>query len=137
MLSISEETFVDSLMEIFQGQNFPKTKFGTSILMVTKKEGHDYAGTMLLSLLLAILSDRGREIMLVEKEIHTTRIEDQVHIIELILGMEEWLKAGSHTYEEVKHLPNAIDDFITKINHCCQHGDEVDKESLILPHSKI
>ena len=87
--------------------------------MVTKKEGHDYAG-MLLSLLLAILSDRGREIMLVEKEICTTRIEDQVHMIELILGMEEWLKAGSHTYEEVKHLPNAIDDFITKINHCCQ-----------------
>ena len=48
---------------------------------------------MLLSLLLAVISDRGREIMLNERKITESRIEDQVQMIELILGMEEWMKA--------------------------------------------
>ena len=58
--------------------------------------------------------------MLSERKITESRIEDRVQMIELILGMEEWMKAGSPSYEEVKYLPLAIDDFITKINHCCQ-----------------
>ena len=86
--------------------------------MVTKKEVNDYAG-MILSLLLEIISDRGIEIMLNERKMSKYRIEDQVNMVDLILGMEEWMKAGSPSYEDVKFLPKDIDDFITKINHCC------------------
>ena len=61
-----------------------------------RREAKDFAG-MLLGLLIALLSDRGREILLMDRGMDATRIADQVHMIELILGMEEWLKHGDPT----------------------------------------
>ena len=102
-------------------RNFPRTKFGSSILSVTKKEGHEYAG-MLLSLLVSLLSDRGREIILIERKMNAERIADQVHMIELLLGMEEWLKHGTPTHKQLTLLPTAIKDYISKVNFNCQRG---------------
>jgi len=102
-------------------RDFPRTKFGSSILSTTKKEGHDYQG-MLLGLLIALLSDRGREIMLVQRKMVENRIVDQVHMIELIISMEEWLKKGKPTRRELGILPTVMMDFISKVNFNCQRG---------------
>ena len=69
-------------------KDFLRTKFGKSILVPTKKEGHEYAG-ILIDLLLAIVSDHGREILIDKKQMNPNCILDQVQAIELILGMEE------------------------------------------------
>ena len=45
--------------------NFPRIKFSCSILSVKRREAHNFAG-MLLGLLQALLSDRGREIILID-----------------------------------------------------------------------
>ena len=66
------------------------------ILSVIRRQAHHFAG-MLLGLLIALLSDSGREILLMDRGMDTNRIADQVHMIELILGMEEWLKHGDPT----------------------------------------
>ena len=120
--------FITMLAQKYGGQlsrqsdrDFPRTKFGSSILVTTKKEGHDYAG-MLLGLLVALVSDRGKEILFTEREMDENRIIDQVHMIELILGMEEWLKKGQPTRAQLTSLPAAIDDFIEKINFNCQRS---------------
>ena len=42
------------------------------------------------------------------------QINDQVHMIELILGMEEWLKHGDPTKRQLENLPTMINDFIKK-----------------------
>ena len=47
---------------------------------------------MLLGLLVALLSNHGKEIIQIEREMNANRIADQVHFIDIILGMEEWLK---------------------------------------------
>ena len=85
-------------------KGLPRTKFGKAILLATKKEGHKYAG-IVIDLLLAIVSDRGREILLHERKMILNRIVDQVQAIKLILGMEEWMKTGNPTLEELKCLP--------------------------------
>ena len=100
-------------------RNFPRTKFGNQILNTAKKSGHEYAG-ILLSLLLSIISDRGREILFQERKIVESRIEDEVLMLELILGMEEWIKSGHHTREEINKLPYAINRFIDILNITCQ-----------------
>ena len=64
--------------------------------MVSKRQAHVFAG-MNLGLLVSILSDRGREILIQECGINPNRIQDQVHMIEIILGMEEYLKHGDPT----------------------------------------
>ena len=83
-------------------RNLLRIKFSQSILSVTKREAHDYAG-MLIGLLIALLSDCGREIIQIEREMNPNWIADQVHFIEIILGMEEWLK---HGYPSKKQLEN-------------------------------
>ena len=96
-------------------RNFPRTKFSHSILCISKRDAHDYAG-MLIGLLLALVSDRGREIMQMEREMNENQIADQVHFIELILGMEEWLKHGHPTKAQISKLSDVINDFIVKVN---------------------
>ena len=98
-----------------------RTKFRKAILVATKKKGHEFAG-ILIDLLLAIVCDRGREILLHERGMINNSIEDHVQAIKLILGMEEWMKTRNPTLEELDCLPNAINYFIIVINACCQRG---------------
>ena len=71
---------------------------------------------MLIGLLIALLSDCGKEIIQIEREMNLDQITDQIHFIEIILGMEEWLKHGNPTKEQVEFLPDVINDFIDKVN---------------------
>ena len=88
-------------------RNFPWTKFSHSILSVSRREAHDYAG-MHIGLLVALLSDCGREIIITECKINLNRIFDQVHMIEIILGMEEWLKHGDPTRNQIEYLSDVL-----------------------------
>ena len=42
-------------------------------------------------------------------------------MIELIILLEKWLKCGNITYCQLALLPKAMNDFIERINLCCQH----------------
>ena len=101
--------------------DFPRTKFGSSVLSVTKKEGSNFF-RMLLGLLIASLSDCGREILLMEHGMEPNCIEDEVHMIELIISMEEWLKHSHPTRCQLAVLPAVIKDFISKVNFNSQRG---------------
>ena len=96
-------------------RNFPRTKFGSSILSATKKEGSDFSG-MLLGLLIAMPSDRGRESLLMERGMEPNRTQDQVHMIEALISMEEWLKHGAPTRRQLAVLPTVMMDFTAKVN---------------------
>ncbi|CAJ1945718.1 unnamed protein product [Cylindrotheca closterium] len=69
----------------------PRTKFNNSLFDKTKKCGHEQAGVC-LCLYLAMISDQGRFIMLLERTMYPTFYKDQVGAFELVLTMEQWLK---------------------------------------------
>ena len=99
-------------------RDFPRTKFGSSILSTTKKEGGDYAG-ILISLLVCCVSKKGREALRI-KGVVGDRYKLFIHTIELLLGMEEFLKHGFFTKKElVQFLPKTIIHFINCINETC------------------
>ena len=54
--------------------------------------------------------------MQIEKEMNPNRIADQVHFIEIILEIEEWLKHGDPTKAQISNLPDVISNFIVKVN---------------------
>ena len=99
-------------------RNFPRTKFGTYILNTAKKSGHEYAG-IILNLLVASVSDRGREVLFIERKMEHDRIEDQVYMFELLLGLEEWLRGGEHTYKEIDKLQKAMYDYMDLVKLTC------------------
>jgi len=100
-------------------RNFPRTKFGTSILSVTKKEGGDYAG-ILISILISIVSKVGMNQLKNERALETNFISKLVHCFELILGMEEFLKHGRITHNDLEVLPKTMINYINHINAVCQ-----------------
>ena len=69
-------------------QNLPRTKFRIHILNTANKKGHKYA-RIILNLLLAIISNRAKQILLEERKIKSEHIDNQIYIFELLLGMEE------------------------------------------------
>ena len=100
-------------------RNLPRTKFKNSLFSTTKKAAHENAGVC-LDLLLAMLSDRGRQVLLKERTIKEGHIEDQIELFEMILGLDEWLKKGKHSREELKKLANGLDYYIWKMSVVCQ-----------------
>ena len=102
-------------------REFPPTKFTSPILTATKKEGKEYAG-MLLSLLIAIISGKGKDELVSQPNIDSTSLGQQVYVIELIIGMEQFLKEGSLTRTELLYLPKMIIHFLNKINSVCKRA---------------
>ena len=100
-------------------RDFPRVKFTSSFLSPAKKEGKDYAG-ILLGLLLALVSEKGRHTL--TKNAHATNgsINKLVHTIELILFMEEFLKKGKIKKTKLGALKKFVYHFIKQINNNCQ-----------------
>ena len=96
-------------------RDFPRTKFTSNILQATKKEGSDYAG-ILLSLIVTLSSDEGKEILTSKAAITNDKIDKLIYTLELVLGMEEFLKHGRITRDEIPKLKKMIDHFLTQIN---------------------
>lgn len=102
-------------------RNFPRTKFGNSLFLKTKKAAHEQAGVCLI-LLLAMLSDRGREVLLKDRTLDERHLEDQVSVFELILGFESWLKKGKYQRKELLGLKEGLNDYVATIAATCQRG---------------
>ena len=96
------------------------TRFPT-VLNTTKRQGHDYAG-MLLCVLITIVSKGGQRILSrsLPNVFDTEFLNKQVHLIELILCMEGFLKHGQLRKGDLKHLPKLIVHFINCITSTCK-----------------
>jgi hypothetical protein len=81
-------------------RNFPRTKFANSLFSATKKTGSEQAG-VILCLLIAICTDRGRQLLLVDRTLDDRYIENTVTVLEKVLALDEWLKRGVYLYEEI------------------------------------
>ena len=114
-------------------RNFPRTKFSTPVTAATKKEGKDYAG-MILDLIVAMLSQKGTRTLKQKARMQKKHIDDQVYFLELVLGMEEFLKHGVLKKNELKVLPRMIDHFVEEINQNSQRdtgmGNKIIKNHL-------
>ncbi len=93
-------------------RDLPRTKFKNSLFSGTKKAGHEQAG-VLLDLLLALVSDRGAQILQVERTLDYRYIGDQIAMCELCLGLQEWMKKDSIGRAELRDVPDAMGYFIT------------------------
>ena len=93
-------------------RDFPRTKFKNSLFSGTKKAAHEQAG-VLLDLLVALNSDRGRQILEYERTLDAAFIGDQSAMCELCLGLQEWMKKDSFTRAEVRNVSDAMGYVIT------------------------
>ena len=101
-------------------KNFPRTRF-PSILTTTKRQGHNYAG-MLLCVLVTLVSTPGQQIVkdMVPNVFDDEFINKQVHLIKLILCIEEFLKHGKLKNGDLHYLPKFIVHFINCITSTCK-----------------
>ena len=102
-------------------RDFPRTKFSSSILSPTKKQGSDYAG-ILLCVVIAMLCGSGKDILCNNVHITAYLINQQVYTLELILGMEEFLKHGRLTKAQLPSFHKTIIHFLNQINSNCQRA---------------
>ena len=120
----------------------PRTKFKSPLLSTTKKCGHEHAG-VILCLLIALLTDRGRQICLEERTMNENFLDNFVYIFEMVLVMEQWLRDDALPIEDVKKkkddetsgLSQALGVYITMLGKICQRGgmgSNVIKNHLIL-----
>ena len=107
---------------------FPRTKFGSSVLNKSMKEGQHYAG-MLLCILVALLSSEGRKLTCFTEN----ELKGQVYFIELVLGMEEFLKHGTTTLSGIVSLRKMMRHFLSTINKQCRR-DKGMENKLIKNH---
>ena len=96
-------------------RNFPRTKFN-SVLSTTMKEGKDFAG-MLVCILVATLSNSGNYF---PKKIDPVAISNQIYFIELVIGMEEYLKHGGIARSDLNILEKMMIHFLNEINKNCK-----------------
>ena len=102
-------------------RDFPRTKFKNSLFSGTKKAAHEQAG-VLLNLLLGMLSDRGRQILVYERTLLLTYVQDQILMCEICLGLEEWMKKTSYTAREIRNVPDAMRYVIDNVKATSQRG---------------
>eukprot|EP00536_Pseudo-nitzschia_multiseries_P011037 jgi/Psemu1/27664/gm1.27664_g len=113
--------------------SFPQTNFSELIHTTAKKEGNQYIIGMLYIQMLALLLAEGRQLLLSQRmstnlENKSRKCEDKIdrriYAIELLLGMEEFLKYDG-TFEQVfkkdskgvLNLNNMVVHFINYINN--------------------
>ena len=98
--------YIGLLISRQSDRKFPRTTFSNSLFSDTKKAGHERAG-VLLCLLVAMCSDRGRQLLLVDRTLDDRYIENLVLLFEMILAMDEWYKHGEYEWEEIhgKEIP--------------------------------
>jgi hypothetical protein len=102
-------------------RDLPRTKFKNSLFSGTKKAGHEQAG-VLLDLLLALVSDRGAQILQVERTLDHRHVGDQIAMCELCLGLQEWMKKDSIGGAELRDVPDAMGHFITFQEQATKRG---------------
>ena len=96
-------------------RDFPRTRFSETI-NTARKEGNQYAGMLFLQLM-AMTCHEGRT-FLTQKEAGLTHLEidHRVYVLELVLGMEEFLKYSA-TRKDIRQLSKMVIHFVSCINN--------------------
>ena len=102
-------------------RDLPRTKFKNSLFSGTKKSAHEQAG-VLLDLLVAMLSDRGRQIVLFERTIGNAFLLDQITVCELCLGLEDWMKKPSFQRLDAKKVPKTAGCVMEHVDATLKRG---------------
>ena len=95
----------------------PRTKFSNSIFSKTKKNAHEQAG-VILCLLLAMVSDRGRQITLQERTMSERFVANFVYVLELVIMFEVWIKKSSFKVSQVlngEKLSKALGFYMARV----------------------
>ena len=104
-------------------RNFPRTKFSsTYIISTTMKEGKDYAA-ILLCIILTLVSAVGQFNCKERTSIDDDTLQRQIETLELILGMEEFLKHGRMKVEDIPKLRRLSEVLIQKVVDNCPRKD--------------
>lgn len=114
-------------------RKFPRTKFKNSLFNKTKKAAHEQSGVC-LDLLLAMLSDRGREVLISDRTLDERNLEDQVYVFELIIAFESWLKKHTFSRKEIQGLKEGLDHYVETVAQSCQRtgmGSKLIKNHLV------
>ena len=93
-------------------RDFPRTQFSES-MDTTKKEGNHFGGMVLIQMI-ALRSEAGRKLL--ESKVGMDAIQKRIYVLELILGMEEFLKYSA-TKCELRQLPKMVVHFVDNINN--------------------
>ena len=102
----------------------PRTKFRNSLFAKTKKNAHEQAG-VLMCILLAMLTDRGRQVCLEERTMTEAVLDNFVFIIELILMLEAWMKQKLFSVElalDPSAMLAAFGYYLTMMHDICKRG---------------
>ena len=102
-------------------RNFPRTKFSSvHILRSSMKEASHYSG-IIISILLSLVSTHGKACY-TGRYVGLTEMQrcGLIKTLELILGMEEFLKQGGISIGDLPGLKLVVDDFLTLINENCK-----------------
>ena len=102
-------------------RDFPRTRYTSDIMAGAKKEGKDYAG-IIYCIIMALVSGEGKKILIDQAFVSESQINEQIETLELIIGMEEFLKNGSIRKSIIcgLGLEKMIVHFLNKINLNCQ-----------------
>ena len=95
-------------------RDFPRTNCSPNSNN-TKKEGSEFAGGI-LTYILAMVSDGGRHVLHNCARVPNDKIQEQVEMMQLVLGMNRFLSCGQLTKEEQKRLPRVIAYFVQKVS---------------------
>lgn len=98
-------------------RDFPRTRFSSEYLSIIKKEGNDYSG-LILCLIISLLCTANPT---PDKE--KANAKNVVRSLELIIGMEEFLRNGSMKVRDVSKLPLIIANFLNEVNINCYKKD--------------
>lgn len=99
---------------------FPQTKFSsTFILSTTMKEGRHYAG-ILLCLIVTMVSTIGKYNCRQRTTIDDDYLQGQIDTMELLLGIEEFLKRGRIKVNQIQKFKKFIDLLVQEIIHNCR-----------------
>ena len=105
-------------------RNKPRTKFSNSVFSKTKKNAHEQAG-VLLCILLAMVSDRGRQITLQERTMSEQFVANFVYVLELVLMFEVWIKRAKFKVSQVlngERLMHALSFYMKRVSEICIRG---------------
>ena len=97
-------------------RNKPRTLFNTSYTRVTRKNGHEMGGLLLVYLMIFV-SDEDK---VIDKLFHSDRSSAFIHIIELSLMLGEFVKTKKHRHSDVnlfdRGLPLLMNSYATTLH---------------------
>ena len=104
-----------SILSRQSDRNFPKTGSKFDLNSDSRREGNDFAGIILCTIL-AMLSNGGTNVLLREAFILRKHIHLQIELMELVLGLDRFLTSDSILASDVECLPLFLAYFVNLLD---------------------